>query len=805
MASQSLFMQWLSFSRQVHVWPDARRSRRLFHGALIMAFGCALPGWAGELSIVPNGQTPTAVSARDDGRLTVMPAAANQDGISLNAYGRFDVGPAGVDFDNTGARARMIVNEVTGPLPSRLEGEIAIVGPRANFVLANPNGIVADGLRFINTGAIALSTGRMELAAFHPSPDRSQTNVLLRTSAGAIEIGAGGISGAFTHLELISRTLRLGGAIINEFEHERGSIRAITGASTVEIDSAVSPVDEQTPWIRYAVGEEKVDGIAVDITPLGSLTSGRIEVLVTDKGAGVRHAGQAHATHGDFVIASNGEVRLEGGAIEAMGHLAIDSASIHALPGENGQAWMEARAGGLHLYADEVGLEGARAQGAAGVRVETDEFHLSSLRDDDHEWTGMLVSNGGDIQIETTRGVTVAGADLLARGDLHVAAKGDMEITTAAGRASRVVSAAGQLTLDIGGKLDNLGSLLQGHGKDTPSGDEATPVDEAAGNTADDAKPADDGKTTAPAVVIHTGGFTNRSVDADMLAIVFGEAGDIVIDSKADIENHTARIIANGDLRLDAVGEVRNLVVKLPGSHDEKPWTTKDTDYWLGLLPTKSKHWSVDYGALAIPGQLAYLIADGDIDIHAHSVRSIGGEIRANNGDVRIEAETRIENHALRTGEFGYSKHCVFGCRVKAHSTVAINGGGITATGAVTLTAGEEVIDEGGHIDALGNIDVTAPLTIARAMDAYLAVSQSHGLGAGFGKGFARILRNDVGGTFNSGGDLSISGDIVVDGGELEADGTLVIGGERRDPRAPVHESMPRHIPGGGWFSSFLD
>ncbi|GHU28595.1 hypothetical protein FACS189497_04450 [Betaproteobacteria bacterium] len=746
-----------------------------------------------------NGQTSTTVRANADGRLTVVPAVVNRDGLSYNGYERFNVEPAGVDFDNTAVGARLIVNEVTGSLPSRLEGEIAILGPRANFVLANPNGIVADGVRFTNTGAIALSTGKVELAAFHPSPDRTQTNVLLHTSAGAIEIGAGGIVGAFTRLELISRTLRVGGAITNEFEHAQGLIRAISGASTVEIDSAVSPVDEQTPWLRYAAGTERVSEIVVDITPLGSLQSGRIEVLVTDQGAGVRHAGRAHATLGDFVIDSDGEVRLEGGTIKSLGHLAIDSASIRARPGENGSSRLDASNGGLHLYADAIDLEGVQAQGGAGVRARTDTFRLASHKDDAHEWVGELTSNGGDIQIESTQKVSVEGADILARGDVHITTAGDMTLALVAGRGSHVVSIDGQLALDVDGTLDNLGGLLQGHHKKA-----APAAGEAASDTAD-TEPTDGEESVGPAVVIHAGNVVNRSASADALAIVFGEAGDIVIDSRRDIENHTGRIIANGHLRLDAVGDIRNIIEKIPGANDEMMWSSSDSYRWLGLVPVRNQRWSTDFGALAIPGQLAYMIADGNIDIHARSVRSIGGEIHANDGNLTIVAETRIENRVLRTGEFSYSRHCVFGCRGKARSSVAINGGGMTATGTVTLTASEAIINEGGHVDAIGGINIDAPLAIARSVEAYLAVSQSHGMGAAFGKGFARIFRNDVGGAFNSGGEILISGDVEVDGGELDAVGTLTVRGTRHDVRAPVRESMPQHVSGGGIFSSLLD
>ena len=41
--------------------------------------------------------------------------------------------------------ARLILNEVTSTNPSFLQAPIAVVGPRAHFILANPNGITVDG------------------------------------------------------------------------------------------------------------------------------------------------------------------------------------------------------------------------------------------------------------------------------------------------------------------------------------------------------------------------------------------------------------------------------------------------------------------------------------------------------------------------------------------------------------------------------------------------------------------------------------------------------------------------------------
>src|SRR5690242_15291616 len=106
--------------------------------------------------IVPDGSSATSVSTAPSGKQTVQiaPAAA---GVSHNTYTNFNVGRNGADFINTGVRASLILNEVTSTNPSMLQGRIAIIGPRAHFILANPNGVTVDGASFINTGNLALS------------------------------------------------------------------------------------------------------------------------------------------------------------------------------------------------------------------------------------------------------------------------------------------------------------------------------------------------------------------------------------------------------------------------------------------------------------------------------------------------------------------------------------------------------------------------------------------------------------------------------------------------------------------------
>lgn len=56
--------------------------------------------------------------------------------------------------------ASVIVNEVTGDDPSRLNGMMGGAGRRADVIVANPNGITCNGCGFINAEHGMLTTGR---------------------------------------------------------------------------------------------------------------------------------------------------------------------------------------------------------------------------------------------------------------------------------------------------------------------------------------------------------------------------------------------------------------------------------------------------------------------------------------------------------------------------------------------------------------------------------------------------------------------------------------------------------------------
>lgn len=106
-------------------------------------------------------------------------AAPNAQGLSHNKYEKYNVNQKGAVLNNALTHGRsqlagelernphlaqhsasVILNEVVSRNPSTLSGKQEIFGQRADYVLANPNGISCNGCGFINTQRASLVVGK---------------------------------------------------------------------------------------------------------------------------------------------------------------------------------------------------------------------------------------------------------------------------------------------------------------------------------------------------------------------------------------------------------------------------------------------------------------------------------------------------------------------------------------------------------------------------------------------------------------------------------------------------------------------
>ncbi|HEF4757125.1 TPA: filamentous hemagglutinin N-terminal domain-containing protein [Burkholderia multivorans] len=368
-----------------------------------------LPHCVVAAGIVPDGGTATTVSIAPNGRqlVNLAPAVA---GVSSNTYSSFNVTTAGATLNNTGINARTIVNQVTSTNRSLIEGEIAVAGPRANVVLANPNGITVNGGSFVNTGHVALSTGTVSFNDLQIAPGVIQRNVVLDTSTGTIVVGPGGLAGALIGLDLIAKNIVVDGPIDNTFSSATAGVRLLAGRSRVELNTGMSPSDNANDWLsRSATTDpDTASSYAIDITAAGSLTSGRVQLIVTDRGPGVRSAGAMSASLGDFTLTSNGNVEMSHAKIDVARDLDVSSQ------------------GGITLTDTEV------------------------------------KANGGHVNVSTADAIALTGSSVMASGSVKLNGAGITLNPDEAMTGSTVASSQSGVVLKSAADIVNVGSLVQG-------------------------------------------------------------------------------------------------------------------------------------------------------------------------------------------------------------------------------------------------------------------------------------------------------------------------------------------------------
>ncbi len=286
-------------------------SHRLHALALVVALAFASLDAAAQIVAyrnAPGNQRPTVLDA-GNGVPLVNIQTPSDAGVSRNTYSQFDVQQNGVILNNSrkGAQthlagqvagnpwlakgtAKVILNEVVSGDPSQLRGIIEVGGDRAEVVIANPAGIDVDGGGFINasratltTGVAAVSKGNLEGYAVRQ---------------GTITIHGGGLDASQTdYAAIIARAVKVNGAV-----HAK-ELKVITGANQVSADhNQVTPI----------AGSGPAPAFALDVSALGGMYAGKIRMIGTEAGVGVRNAGTIAASTGEVVITADGRLENSG-------------------------------------------------------------------------------------------------------------------------------------------------------------------------------------------------------------------------------------------------------------------------------------------------------------------------------------------------------------------------------------------------------------------------------------------------------------------------------------------------------------
>ncbi|MDN0117974.1 hemagglutinin repeat-containing protein [Yersinia frederiksenii] len=423
--------------------------------SLLLAFGCV--SLSAQANIVADGsapanQQPTIINSAN-GTPQVNIQTPSSGGVSRNVYNQFDVDNRGVILNNghgpnqtqiagvvdgnpwlARGEASIILNEVNSRDPSKLNGYIEVAGRKAQVVIANPSGITCEGCGFINANRATLTTGQAQL-----------TNGQLTgydVERGEIVIQGNGLdSSRQDHTDLIARSVKVNAGIWAK------ELNVTTGRN--QVDAA-----------HQSINAKASDGsprptVAVDVANLGGMYAGKIRLIGTETGVGVRNAGEIGASAGDITITADGML-MNSGQIKSSLQLAVNTTSgidnsgvIHAsantqltTAGKLTNSGTIAAAGDTSLRAAEVNSSRNAVLGA-GVKSDNSSITSGTLK---VEASGKLIAQGknisGTAQSFNAHSIDLSGSQTQSRDVALTAQSGDINLTGAEVLASHSLSAS---------------------------------------------------------------------------------------------------------------------------------------------------------------------------------------------------------------------------------------------------------------------------------------------------------------------------------------------------------------------------
>ena len=331
--------------------------------------------------------------------------APNAKGLSHNQFLDYNVARQGVVLNNAlqagqsqlagalaanpqfqGQAASTILNEVVSRSASLIEGPQEIFGRPADYILANPNGITLNGGSFINTTRAGFLVGTPEVQ------DQQVRFLDTLQASGTLQVLDGGQSNSEGALALIAPRIDSQGPLTARTDLALTAGRNRVQASTGDI-------------LQHQPGT----AASIDASLFGAMRAGRIRVVSTAEGAGVRM--------GPAQVNADEDIRLQS-------------------------------AGELTLTA--VDAKAKRIDINAGNTLTLDAEARENIQRERERWDNafLFVTTETYDRQRTTTDRTQQGTHLQAEDSLSLQSGADMRLVAAN------LQAAGALTLDSAGDLD---------------------------------------------------------------------------------------------------------------------------------------------------------------------------------------------------------------------------------------------------------------------------------------------------------------------------------------------------------------
>ncbi|HDH7777922.1 TPA: hemagglutinin repeat-containing protein [Acinetobacter nosocomialis] len=264
----------------------------------------------------PTSQQPTILNSAN-GTTQVNIQTPSAGGVSRNTYTQFDVGQEGAILNNSRnntqtqlggwvqgnpwlakGEAKVILNEVNSNNPSQLKGYIEVAGKQAQVVIANPSGLICDGCGVINADRFTLTTGQAVMNQGYLES--------FRVREGQVTIEGKGLNGSLTpYTDIYARALKVNaGLYANE-------LNTVLGQNDIQVK------DQVAPQITATTGPTTTPppNFALDVGQLGGMYAGKIFLVGTEQGLGVRNVGTINSTQSTLMLNANGDLVNNGNLI----------------------------------------------------------------------------------------------------------------------------------------------------------------------------------------------------------------------------------------------------------------------------------------------------------------------------------------------------------------------------------------------------------------------------------------------------------------------------------------------------------
>lgn len=576
--------------------------------------------------------------------------APNGQGLSHNQFNDYNVAEPGVVLNNAlaagqsalagalgangqfhGSAASTILNEVVGNQLSNINGPQEIFGQAADYVLANPNGIQVNGGSLINSLHATFLVGTPELE------NGRIASLSALDARGRLTVGKGGLT-SDSALHLIAPHVDAEGRL-----QAVGELAVIVGRNRVQPGTGTL-LDTRQPDETEA---------RIDASLLGGMRAGRVRVVSTAQGAGVRVAGPEI-------------LGTQGVHLESAGSLHIgDPSQPTEIASREGDVSLDAK-GDLSLANVQANGHDLRISSGKNLRIAPGVMEKSKTERESWNRKTLFVTHETYDETRTTSTRSHQRSTLTARNDMALQATGDIELTAThldakgeqrlqAGKDVRLLAASDREQIDT--KVRHRKHLWRGDSDRSQVEEQAVPTSitgkqvliASTGNTHIRGSHVDSGENlTIEADTLIVGGHElsgrdeRKNYRGDLVSGAFfgnreNENGTDLTQSGSSLKADGELLVSAGDVTIkgssvlgkkDAVLVSKNGVLELDSTHNlaQRERTGSDSKL-LGLFGSSSSETRTSENAVVTQVESQSnlrLQSAGDLTIKGASATAVG-------------------------------------------------------------------------------------------------------------------------------------------------------------------------------------